>query len=166
MIRRLLVPDEYIKSVYDINLDELKKRGIKLIVFDIDNTLKTYDETIPSSKNKDFFELIKSKGMDVCFLSNGRKKRVKKYNEDINFMAIHCALKPLPYNLKKILKYNKVSEEEVVIVGDQIFTDVIAGKLSNVGTILVEPIKPKNTLIEKFKRMLEKHVLKVYNRKQ
>ena len=51
----LLIPDIYQKSIYSINYKKLKKNGIKCLLFDLDNTLVTYKETVPDSKLKELF---------------------------------------------------------------------------------------------------------------
>lgn len=164
MIRKLLLPDLYKKDVNEIDYSKLKKEGIKLIIFDIDNTLKTYDEKVPSNTIKELFKSIKNNGFEIGLLSNGRKSRVKKFNEEINLFSIYLGLKPVPFNVKRMMNKFKVKKKEAVLIGDQIFTDVLAGKLSGIKTILVEPIKPKTTKVEKIKRKLEKLVLKLYNK--
>lgn len=166
MIKKYLFPNLYIKSVYNIDFKKLKENGIKLIIFDIDNTLKTYEEKVPSKENIELFNKIKSYGLDVCLLSNGRRSRVERYNETLNLRAEHMALKPLRVKLRRLLKEYKVKKEEVVIIGDQVFTDVLVGNRMKIMTILVEPIKMKDTIMEKIKRKLEKMVIKLYNNKQ
>ena len=44
------IPDIYVKSIYDINYDNLKERGIKCILFDLDNTLVPTHTKDPSKK--------------------------------------------------------------------------------------------------------------------
>lgn len=166
MIRKYLVPDLYVDNVYEVNYEKLLSNGIKLIIFDIDNTLKTYDEKVPSEENIKLILKLKSIGFEVCLLSNGRKSRVENYNNDLNLKAIHLGLKPLKFNIKRLLKEFKVKNRETAIIGDQIFTDVLVGKRMKITTILVKPIKPKKTFIEKIKRNLEKVILKLYNNTQ
>ena len=107
---------------------------------------------------------LRNEKINICLVSNGRKSRVEKFNEDIKLDAIHLALKPFPFGIKKMMRKFGVKRKETALIGDQIFTDVIAGKLARVKTVLVEPIEPKTTNVEKFKRTLEKSILKLYNK--
>ena len=99
-------------------------------------------------------------------VSNGRKSRVDKFNEDVKLDAFHLSLKPIPFNVIRMIKKLGFKRKEAVIIGDQIFTDVLAGKFAFVKTILVKPIEPKKTKTEKIKRKLEKSILKLYNNGQ
>jgi predicted HAD superfamily phosphohydrolase YqeG len=51
-------------------------------------------------------------------------------------------------------------------MGDQIFTDVWAGKRLGVRTILLPPIKDKRDIFTRFKRLLEKPILKYYRKRK
>ena len=55
--------------------------------------------------------------------------------------------------------------EKTVIMGDQIFTDVWAAKNAGIRSILVSPIKDKRDIFTKFKRLLEKPILKKYEKR-
>ena len=70
------VPDIYQKSIYDINYDTLKKRGIKCLIFDLDNTLVPVTVKKPTKKVSDLFEDLKRKGFKLIIASNSPKKRV------------------------------------------------------------------------------------------
>ncbi|MCQ2979048.1 MAG: YqeG family HAD IIIA-type phosphatase [Clostridia bacterium] len=164
MFRKFLLPDLYKETVSDIDYKKLYEKGIRLIIFDIDNTLKTYGEKVPSNEIKELFNRIKAENIKLCLVSNGRKSRVDKFNEDIKLDAFHLSLKPIPFNVIRMIKKQGFKRKETVLIGDQIFTDVLAGKFSFIKTILVKPIEPKKTKSEKIKRKLEKSILKLYNK--
>lgn len=166
MFRKMFLPDLYVEKVFDIDYKKLYEKGIRLIVFDIDNTLKTYGEKVPSNDIKELFNSIRGENIEVSLVSNGRKSRVDKFNEEIKLDAMHLSLKPIPFNVIRMIKKLGFKRKEAVIIGDQIFTDVLAGKLAFVKTILVKPIEPKKTKTEKIKRKLEKSILKLYNKGQ
>lgn len=162
MFRKMLMPDLYKDDVNDIDYKHLASSGIKLLIFDIDNTLKTYEEKVPSKEIKTLFDDIRKQNIDICLLSNGRKSRVKKFNEEVKLNNISLGLKPLPFGVFRMMRRFKVKKKETALIGDQIFTDVLCGKLSGVRTILVKPIKPRKKA-EKIRRKLEKSILKLYN---
>ena len=58
----------------------------------------------------------------------------------------------------------ETEKETTVMLGDQVFTDVFAGKRMGLRAILVKPIRDKRTLFFRFKRWLEIPVLKIYSK--
>jgi len=111
----------------------------------------------------DWIEKVKSSGFKACIVSNASKKRVVKFNERLKLYAIHRASKPGTAAFRRALKLMKLKEEEIAVVGDQIFTDIYGGNRLGAFTILVDPIDRKTEFIfVKFKRLFEKFVLKSY----
>ena len=161
MIKRLY-PEAYLDSVYDLELDILKKEGIKGIIFDIDNTLVPYDEKIPNDKLVQFFQKLKTEGFTVALVSNNKESRVTLFNKDLKFVAYHKARKPLIKNFNKVVKELGFNKEEVIMVGDQIFTDVYGGNLAGIKTYLVKPISDKDEWVTKIKRGAERRILNRY----
>ena len=55
-----LRPDIYKQSIYNIDFLELKRHGIKCLLFDLDNTLVPIDVVMPDKKLLDFlyFKII------------------------------------------------------------------------------------------------------------
>ncbi|HBY20930.1 MAG: hypothetical protein A2Y24_08715 [Clostridiales bacterium GWE2_32_10] len=158
-----LKPDIYVDDIYAIDYEALKHEGITGIIFDIDNTLIPYEESMPNDKIQELFDKLKEMEFVISFISNGPKKRVDKFNTRLNFYTRHRACKPLSVNLRKFIEEVNLEKNQVAIIGDQIFTDVIAGKCAGIKTILVRPIKPRNSIIEKIKRRLESKLLQKFN---
>ena len=152
-------PDYIYKCVGDIENGFFKKNGIKYAVLDIDNTLVPYTVKAPTKPAVDFLKRLEAEDVLYCFLSNNNKKRVMLFNNNINAPYMANAKKPLLFGFNKIMKKINASEKNTILIGDQIFTDIWAGKRAGVLTLLVEPIEDKETLFFKFKRSLEKIVL-------
>ncbi|MGL6174371.1 MAG: YqeG family HAD IIIA-type phosphatase [Cellulosilyticaceae bacterium] len=155
-------PEKYLTSIFELNIDELMKQGIKGIIFDIDNTLVPYDVAEPTDKIIELFEEIKRKGLQITLVSNNKEDRVIKFNEKLKVFAIHKARKPRTINLKRAMELMQLQSEQVAIVGDQVFTDVYGGNRAGITTILVNPVSEKDELITKVKRGLEKKILRRY----
>ena len=49
-------PNQYYKSIFDINYDLLKSNNIKVLIFDLDNTIMTVDEDLPNDKVAKLFK--------------------------------------------------------------------------------------------------------------
>lgn len=163
MIRKLY-PTAYIASVHEIDLEGLKKQGIKGIIFDIDNTLVPYDEAHPNEKIIELFNKIKANGFKITLVSNNTEERVVKFNEMLQVYAVHKAQKPLTKSFKKALGLMSCDKKEAVIVGDQVFTDVYGGNLAGIQTILVKPVSDKDEWKTKVKRGIERRVIASYQR--
>lgn len=155
-------PGKYLTSIFELNIDELMKQGIKGIIFDIDNTLVPYDVAEPTDKIIALFEEIKRKGLQITLVSNNKEDRVIKFNEKLKVFAIHKAKKPRTINLKRAMELMQLQSEQVAIVGDQVFTDVYGGNRAGITTILVNPVSEKDEWITKVKRGLEKKILRRY----
>ena len=160
-----LTPDVILKSVYDIDFDSLKTKNIKGIIFDIDNTLVPYTQAKPTENVNNLMDKLKNDGFDICFISNNKKERVEIFNDGFQFISYPAAGKPSVKYLKEALKTMKLDVENVVLVGDQLFTDVAAAKRLKIMAILVNPIEPVENLFFKFKRLMEKPFIKRYYRR-
>ena len=155
MVHKLLrlkqfIPHEFHQTVYDIDLEQLQKQGIKLILSDLDNTLISYDEDVPSKENIDFLKKVKELGFEIVLVSNNRPYRIKKYTDELrkegfDILGFANARKPLNIGLKKAYKSaTKVyPKEEVVVIGDQLLTDIWGANRFDAYSILVNPIKKK-----------------------
>ena len=163
MIKKLY-PTTYLKSIYEMDIGQLKEEGIKGIIFDIDNTLVPYDEIEPNEQIITFFEMLVSKGFKITLVSNNTEDRVIKFNEKLRVFALHESRKPLTRNFLKALTLMNCQRHEAIIVGDQIFTDVYGGNKAGIRTILVEPVSDKDEWKTKVKRGLEKKVIKSYQK--
>ncbi|MBS4959422.1 MAG: YqeG family HAD IIIA-type phosphatase [Clostridiales bacterium] len=155
-------PDIYLQSIWELPLEELKKACIRVLVFDIDNTLLPYDVAEPGDDILDFFKYLKKQGFKIILFSNNSYRRVKLFNRRVKELAICRAGKPFCGRLRKAVK--KLGEEmsSAVIIGDQVFTDVLCGKMAGILTVLVKPICERDQLITKVKRVTENWVLKKY----
>jgi HAD superfamily phosphatase (TIGR01668 family) len=134
-------PTIYLKSVHRINLDLLRGIGIKAIICDMDNTLLGWNERIPSKTTIDFIKNVRHHGMEFILFSNNIKSRVENFAEKagINNYFWDCK-KPLLSKIKILKKILPYKEQEMIIVGDQLVTDVLVANRAHIKSILVEPI--------------------------
>ncbi len=156
------IPDAFEKTVFDIDYKALKNKNIKVLFFDIDNTLIPYDLHLPNEALKHLFKTLKNLEFEVVFISNNHQKRIKNFSEPLNIPYIHSAKKPLKTGFKRAyLKLNtSVSKDEIMLIGDQIMTDVYGAKRYKINVTLVEPIKRKTEKwYTKFNRKIETKIL-------
>lgn len=155
-----LKPNLMIDCIYDIDFEKLKKNNIKGLLIDVDNTLVEWDEKKADPKLIQWFYKAKEEGIALCLISNNTKERVVEFTEDIDTPAIHQALKPFTKSFYKGVEILQLEKEQVAVVGDQIFTDVLGGNRAGLFTILVKPIPGKEFWWTSIVRRLERIVLK------
>lgn len=151
-------PDMVCKSVYDLPLDEFKEAGRTCLLLDFDNTLGPDHATAPDKYAFDFIEKIKGLGFTCCLVSNAKSGRSAKIAEELDIPCVTYAHKPRPDGVYRALRLLETAPENAVMVGDQVFTDVIAGKTAPVYTVLVEKYSGKEIWYVVLKRPFEKLV--------
>ena len=155
-------PDYFYKKVSDIPEGFFKDNKIRFAILDIDNTLVPYTVKTPDESALAFLERLKREGVEFCFLSNNNGKRVEIFNENIGAKWISNAKKPLLSGFKKAMRIMNATPDETILIGDQVFTDIWCARRAGAKAMLVLPIEDKETLFFKFKRALERVVLKDY----
>ncbi len=154
-----LVPDLVIGSIGDIDFDRLRKKGIKGLILDIDNTLVSASSRNPDVKASDWIKNALQKGFKLCIVSNAFKKRVTSIANALGVDFIYRASKPRRRSFLKAKSIMGLKTADIAVIGDQIFTDVFGGNRAGMYTILVNPIGPKEIFIIKPRRMLENIIL-------
>ncbi len=161
-----IYPDAYFEKVEDINIEFLNKNKIKALLLDVDNTLVDYTKQMTESVIK-WIKELKGQGVKLYILSNTNdKQKIENIVKKIDIPYQHFAMKPLKRGFKKAQKKLGEKSENIAIVGDQIFTDIIGGKRCNMYTILVEPINKKDFWYTAWKRPIENNIKKQIRLKQ
>ena len=155
-------PSLYLDSVKNINPTLLKKNNIKGLILDVDNTLIDYYRNLVDGAEK-WCEELKNEGIKCIILSNSNKRsKVEEVAEKLNIDYIMFAKKPLKSGFKRALSKLELKPEEVAVVGDQLFTDVIGAKRMNMFSILVKQVGEKDIFITKLKIPIENAIIKKY----
>jgi len=168
MIRWLerMIPEARYSSVYEIPFREYRDQGVSVLVFDIDNTLVSYDSPRPDAALLSLFRELCDLGLHIAFVSNNSKERVDRFNESTGFFAVADSHKPQRRALLPIAEHFGKKGREVLVVGDQLLTDVYAASHWGYRTAVVRPVKEKETLFFRFKRFLERRILQMYEKKK
>lgn len=159
------VPDVHAQSIYRINYKKLADKGIKCIIFDLDNTIAPVDINEPSKEAIDLMFDIKDLGIRPILMSNSGKKRVEPFRNKLEIDSCASASKPLSKNYKKILEVYKLKPEEVACVGDQLLTDIFGANKMNMTSILINPISKKDRPITHINRGIEKIIIKILEKR-
>ncbi len=154
------VPDMYQQSIYTIDYQMLLDKGIKCLLFDLDNTLVPVTDRKPTKKLKELFDDLKNKGFKVIIFSNSHRKRLKPFKEELNVDCCASAKKPFKEKFLLVLNEYHYNVNEVAIIGDQILTDILGGNKVGILTVLVNPISNRDFLITKINRFREKRIMK------
>lgn len=161
-----LLPDFYFSSYREVDEIFLKKHGVRALLLDIDNTLEPYENPHPTEQTLAWFSRLSAIGIQFAFVSNNNKKRVDTFNQELGYVAFARAKKPFATNLRRAMKALGVSEKETLFMGDQILTDVLAAHGAGLRCVLVPPIRDKRDPFTRFKRLIERPILRRYERKK
>ncbi|MBR6164019.1 YqeG family HAD IIIA-type phosphatase [bacterium] len=158
----IIKPDYDVESLFDIDFDELKSKGIKVIMFDLDSTVMPSKSGQFPSEVLDLFRKLEEKGFLLSIVSNNhRKEYMEKVRSQVDFTVIEKAKKPDTKIIKKFLSSKNISPKEAVLIGDRPLTDILAGKFSGAMTILVDSItKDKENKLTRIVRAIERSVIK------
>ena len=154
------VPDIYQKSIYTINYDSLLLRGIKCILFDLDNTLVPINEKKPDPRTKELFLELKDKGFKIIIFSNSPKVRLKPFKEELEVDCCANACKPSTKKFNMVMNLYHYEFSEMAIVGDSLIDDIGGGNKVGITTILINQIGKREFPIAFLKRQYEKRILK------
>lgn len=162
----LLYPKIYVTNVKEITIELLRKNKIQGLILDIDNTLIDFDKKMLEG-TQEWCTNLKKQGIKMCILSNTNKlHKVKKVAETLELEYLYFAHKPNKKGFNNAKKLLKLEPENIAVVGDQIFTDVLGGNRSKMFTILTKPIDSRDIWLTRLKRPFEKIVIKMYLKKE
>lgn len=155
MSMKLFIPDMYQKDIFTIPYQKLKEMGYQLLIFDLDNTIGSIKEKNCNLETINFLNQL-SKDFQVVIASNSHKKRVQSFCRNLKCKYYSLSLKPTLKVLRKIKKDYNIDYQKMVIIGDQVVTDILVGNRKKILTILVDPILNYDLKITGFNRLVEK----------
>ena len=159
-----LYPKIYLNNVKEITYELLQENNIKGLILDVDNTLIDYYKNMPEGVEQ-WCKDLQKRNIKFCIASNSNKReKIKGVSEKLGIPYVFFAKKPLKMGLNKAKNIMGLKSEEVAVVGDQIFTDVLGANRCKMFSILVEPIKEKDILITIIKRPIENFIKNKYKK--
>jgi len=150
------VPNQYVPSIYKINLEELKEKGMKAIIVDLDNTLVESDRRDATPFLIEWLQQTQRLGFQVIIVSNNNETRVSQFAIPLQIPFIHRARKPLSSSFRKAMIELNTDVSCTVMIGDQLLTDVLGGNRLGLYTILVVPISKTEGFFTKVNRRVER----------
>jgi len=153
----VFVPKLIVQTIYDIPLSELYAQGIRGIITDLDNTLVSAKTELATKELVEWLNKVRDMGIDVVIVSNNNHSRVGTFSSPLNIPYIFSAKKPTQKAFKKAIEMLGLSPSQILMIGDQMMTDVFGGNKIGLHTVLVNSIAPhEEGLGTKINRRLEK----------
>ena len=140
---KLIKANMNINSITELTEEEIDKiishYGIKGVILDVDETLRYNMEDIPDY-NKKWLEMV-AKKLKVVVLSNGMDMNIKQQINKMGIEYIGFGLKPLKINFIKACNLLGLKPSEVIVIGDDILSDIYGAKRNKMTSIKVDGSK-------------------------
>ena len=136
-----LIPGQVLGSIYDLAPETLRSSGVTLVLADLDNTLVPYEEALPSPALTAWKEALEKNGVALFVVSNSRKsRRCPDFCAALGVGCVRHAGKPGVKGFREALEKSERQPSEALMVGDQIFTDILGANRAGIKKVLVKPI--------------------------
>ena len=162
MLDRYLRPDFILGTYSEVTPEFCREHGITALICDIDNTLVTYDDPLPTEPVLAWHEKLKAAGIPISFVSNNEPERVFTFAAPLGVPAFPKSGKPSRRGVRAAIDAMESTPGGTAFLGDQLLTDVMSAKRSGIRAIVVPPIKDKLTLLFRVKRAIERPLMKKY----
>ena len=159
----ILFPHVIFHRITDIPFSFFKDKGIDTIILDVDNTLTTHDNPVPAEGVLEWLRGAEKEGLKLIILSNNSEERVLPFAKLLSLDFEAKGKKPLPGGFKRVMKKLDKKPSQCCLIGDQLLTDVLGGRLAGVFCIMVDYIEKEKTNFFKFKRAFERVVMRFYH---
>ena len=159
-MKKLIKPTWCLNSIYRLQADDLHKHQIKGLIVDLDNTLVAWNCLEHTQEMVTWSQAMKTAGIQLFVLSNNHPERVHRVAEPLGLPYLAHALKPLSWAFKKAVKSLDLPKENLLVVGDQVMTDVIGARRLGLKVLLVKPLVKNDNIYTLVNRNLEKIDLK------
>ena len=135
----LFRPNMKIGKMIDLTPAMMHEFGIRALLLDIDNTRTTHSNPVPAEGVQEWIDTIKKSGFAVVICSNNFHKRILPFSSSVGLDCVAMSFKPFPFGFNRAKKKLHEKPKAVVVVGDQIYTDVLGANLAGMQSILLEP---------------------------
>lgn len=155
-----LEPHLYLSNVFELDADRLSQLGLRGLLLDVDSTLKDHHATEFPAAVHTWIKMLRAEGFRLCLLSNGKHRRIGELARQLELPFVAQAFKPLPRGCHRAMKMLELMPRQTAMVGDQLFADVLAGRLAGLYTILVRPTSPDEPWFTRIKRPFERLLIR------
>ncbi|MGQ5709629.1 YqeG family HAD IIIA-type phosphatase [Lactobacillus sp. PSON] len=152
----LFRPKYTIDSIYHLKIDELQKLGIKAVFSDLDNTLLAWNKFETAEEMNKLNQRLAKANIKLVVISNNNAERVGKVLNPYGIAFVAKSRKPLPFAINKEREKLNLKKNQIMMVGDQLITDIQAGNLAGVESVLVQPLVETDKWNTRINRFFEK----------
>lgn len=159
MLFKKFKPTYMLDAIYRLTPAELAKHNIKAVLTDLDNTLIAWNNPDGTPELLAWIEELKAAGIPVLVVSNNNAERVARAVSPFGLEFVAHAKKPLTKGMNDAARQLDLPKEQLVMVGDQVMTDVRGANGAGIRSILVKPIVSSDGWKTKFNRFMEKRIM-------
>ena len=157
-------PTWTIESIFNITPAEVKQRGIRTILTDLDYTLMAWNNSDGDQKLRAWLRSMDQAGIPVVVVSNNNPGRVEKAVQPLGIPFFARSLKPLTRGIRRAQRKYQLGNDEVILVGDQLITDIWGANRAGIRSVLVKPLVESDNWNTKINRMVERQIKRLLNR--
>lgn len=155
---RLIRPDEEAPTLRQVDFQRLWAKGIRVLLVDLDNTLCLWrgGEFPPFVAR--LLRRLRGQGFKIAVLTNARLPKDSPVRGALAALGIPLwdrAKKPWPGAYRRALRQLEAKPQQAAVIGDQLLTDILGGKLSGLYTVLVSPLSPREARRTRVNRTVE-----------
>ena len=152
----LFRPRYTIDTIYHLDTDVLQQMNVKAVFSDLDNTLLAWNEFETAKKMDELNQRLAKAGIKLVVISNNNAERIGKVLNPYQIDFVAKSRKPLAFAITKKREQLGLAKDQVMMVGDQLITDIQAGNLAGVESVLVKPLVETDKWNTRINRFLEK----------
>ncbi|MFA7716653.1 YqeG family HAD IIIA-type phosphatase [Lactobacillus acidophilus] len=152
----LFRPKYTIDTIYNLDPRKLNEMGIKAVFSDLDNTLLAWNKFETAKEMDKLNKKLAKANIKLVVISNNNAERVGKVLNPYHIDFVAKARKPLPFAITRKREEMGLNKNQVMMVGDQLITDMQAGNLAGVETVLVKPLVETDKWNTRINRFFEK----------
>lgn len=153
-MRNIFRPDCYYPDIFAVEPRRLRRRGIRLVIIDMDNTLVSAVETEIPPRVRAYVADMKASGIIPVVMSNNVSGITARRCAQLDIDFFSFSLKPLRKGYRRVLKKYGLKPQQTAVIGDQVLTDIAGGSRMGILTILVDPLTDQNNIFGKGVRMI------------
>ena len=158
-------PTWMVEAIYQITPEQLKAHGFKAVLTDLDNTLIAWNNPNGTKELLDWLKMMDEAGIPVVVVSNNKASRVAQALESFQLDFVSRAMKPFSVGINNAQEPLGMTQEEIVMIGDQLMTDIRGASAAGIRSILVQPIVDTDGWNTRINRFFERRVMHILLRK-
>ena len=147
-----------VEAVYDLRAEDLLRHGIRAVLVDLDNTLIAWNNPDGTPEVRAWLDEMTIADISVVVVSNNKYSRVERAVARFGVDFVSRAMKPFTRGIDIVMERYGFDKDEVIMVGDQLMTDIRASHRAGIKSVLVKPLIKSDAWNTKINRWRERRV--------